>query len=89
MGDLEAKPVRTYVVRSAGRCLGIVLVSSGLWQGLYRLTDTRGLESLPGRSEGGSEGRSKKSSLSCMGRLSGVSEAAVGPTARIVKIHFS
>ena len=34
---------------------------------------------------GGSEGRSRKSSLSCRGRLSGVSEADAGPTVRSLK----
>ena len=69
---------------SAGRCLSLSLVSSALWPGLHRLTETRGLECRLGRSEG----KSRKSSLSCRGRLSGVSESAVGPTARVLKRPF-
>ena len=82
--DLAAEAVRTYVVRSAGSCLGMSLVSSRLWQGLHRLTQTRGLEFRPGRSEG----RSRESSLSCRRRLPGVAEAAVEPTESILKGPF-
>ena len=60
------------------------LVSSGFRQGLHCLTETRDLESRPGKSNG----TSKKSILSGRGRSSGVFAADVGPTARTSKGPF-
>ena len=86
-GDLVAKACRTYCVRPAGRCRGMLSASYGLAQGLQRATVTRGLAAGPERFEG----RSRYNSLSPRGRPSGVSAAGAGPTAIILKgpVQFS
>ena len=57
-GDLLEKELNTYLVRSAGRCFGMSLMSSGFRHGLQRRTETRSLESRPGISDGRSKHRS-------------------------------
>ena len=86
-GDLVAKACRTYCVRPAGRCRGMLSASYGLAQGLQRATVTRGLAAGPEQFEG----RSRYNSLSPKGRPSRVSAAGAGPTAFILKgpVQFS
>ena len=73
-GDLVAKACRTYCVRPAGRCRGMLSASYGLAQGLQRATVTRGLAAGPERFEG----RSRYNSLSPRGRPLGVSALGRG-----------
>ena len=86
-GDLVAKACRTYCVRPAGRCRGMLSASYGLAQGWQRATVTRGLAAGLERFEG----RSRYNSLSPRGQPSGVSAAGAGPTAIILKgpVKFS
>ena len=72
------KELSTYFVRSDGSCLGMSVVSSGARQGLQRSTETRRLESRPGRLEGMSRKRS-------LGSVVGDTGGRRGPAARILK----
>ena len=72
-GDLAVEAVSTYVVRSVGRRLVTSLVSSALWQGLHRLTETRAWSPVP-EGIGMKEGRGRAACLvggGCRGGVGG------------------
>ena len=57
-GDLVENEWSTYLVKSAGRCFGISRIPSRFRHGFQQTTETGGLESRPGMSDGRSKDRS-------------------------------